>query len=89
MKILLDPASKGRPDYLKRSCEILLRTLPEDRPCGVAQHIGREGENARVMPLSQLKDDTLVDMFSTVFIGNSQTYVIGGKLVTPRGYRDV
>lgn len=87
--VLYNPASKGRPDYLKRACEILLRTLPEDRPCGVAQHIGRKGENVRVMPLSQLKDDTLVDMFSTVFIGNSQTYVIGGKLVTPRGYRDV
>ena len=87
--MLYNPASKGRPNHLKRACEILLRTLPEDRPCGVAQQIGREGENARVLPLSQLKEDTLVDMFSTVFIGNSQTYVIGGKLVTPRGYRDV
>lgn len=87
--VLYNPASKGRPDHLKRACEILLRTLPGERPCGVAQYIGREGETARVMPLSQLKDDTLVDMFSTVFIGNSQTCVIGGKLVTPRGYRDV
>ena len=87
--VLYNPASKGRPNHLKRACEILLRTLPEDRPCGVAQQIGREGENARVLPLSQLKEDTLVDMFSTVFIGNSQTTVIGGKLVTPRGYRDV
>ena len=34
-------------------------------------------------------DKNMYHMFSTVFIGNSQTYVIGGELVTPRGYRDV
>jgi precorrin-3B C17-methyltransferase len=27
-----------------------------------------------------------VDMFTTVFIGNSGTRIIGGRLVTPRGY---
>ena len=87
--VLYNPASHGRPDHLKRACEILLRRLPGERPCGVAQQIGREGENARVLTLEQLKDDIQVDMFSTVFIGNSMTTVIGGKLVTPRGYRDV
>jgi len=29
---------------------------------------------------------TPVNMFTTVFIGNSQTKIIDGKLVTPRGY---
>ncbi len=29
---------------------------------------------------------TQVNMFTTVFIGNSQTKIIDGKLVTPRGY---
>ena len=38
-----------------------------------------------MLPLGQLKD-AQVDMFTTVFVGNSQTKVIGGKLVTPRGY---
>ena len=27
------------------------------------------------------------DMFTTVYIGNSRTKVIGGKMVTPRGYQ--
>ncbi len=40
------------------------------------------------MTLDELKD-TQVDMFTTVFIGNSQTRNIKGKMVTPRGYRDV
>lgn len=86
--VLYNPASHGRPDYLRRACEILLRVLPEDRPCAVAQSIGREGENRRFFTLGQLKD-AQVDMFCTVFIGNGSTRMIGGNLVTPRGYRDV
>jgi len=86
--VLYNPASHGRPDYLHRACEILLGVLPEDRPCAVAQAIGREGENRRFFTLSQLKD-AQVDMFCTVFIGNGTTRMIGGNMVTPRGYRDV
>lgn len=84
--VLYNPKSKGRPDHLRRACSLLLETLPEDRPCGVARSIGREGENCEIMTLEQLRDYD-ADMFSTVFIGNAMTQVIGGKLVTPRGYR--
>lgn len=86
--VLYNPASHGRPDYLRRACEILLGVLSEDRPCAVAQAIGREGENRRFFTLGQLKD-AQVDMFCTVFIGNGATRMIGGNMVTPRGYRDV
>ncbi len=84
--VLYNPKSKGRPDHLRRACDLLLETLPANRPCGVARSIGREGERYEVMPLSALRDYD-ADMFSTVFIGNAMTRVIGGKLVTPRGYR--
>lgn len=86
--VLYNPASRGRPDYLQRACDILLRTLPEDRPCGAARNIGRAGEGRELMSLAQLRDFP-ADMFCTVFVGNSQTRIIGGQLVTPRGYRDV
>ena len=86
--VLYNPASHGRPDHLRRACDILLRRLPKERPCGIVQHIGREGENRRFTTLGELKDAD-VDMFCTVFIGNASTKVIGGNLVTPRGYRDV
>lgn len=86
--VLYNPASRGRPDYLQKACDILLRTLPGDRPCGVARNIGREGEGRELMPLARLRDFP-ADMFCTAFVGNSQTRVIGGQLVTPRGYRDV
>ena len=86
--VLYNPASMGRAGYLRRACGILLRHLPEERPCGVARNIGREGEADTILTLGQLGDFP-ADMFCTVFIGNSATKVIGGKLVTPRGYRDV
>lgn len=84
--VLYNPKSKGRPDHLRRACDLLLEVLPADRPCGVARSIGREGERYDILPLSALRDYD-ADMFSTVFIGNAMTRVIGGKLVTPRGYR--
>ncbi len=86
--VLYNPSSKGRPDYLKRACDILLEILPADRPCAIAQYIGREGQNRRMLTLGQLRD-TEADMFCTVFIGNKMTRMIAGNMVTPRGYRNV
>ena len=86
--VIYNPASHGRPDHLRRAVEILLETLPADRPCGIARMIGREGETGTVLTLGELRD-AAVDMFCTVFIGNAATRVVGGRLVTPRGYRDV
>lgn len=83
---LYNPASKGRPDYLRRACDILLEILPPDRICGTVENIGREGEEAKLYTLSRLRDAE-VNMFTTVFIGNSMTKEIGGRMVTPRGYR--
>ena len=82
---LYNPSSHKRKDYLRRACEILLESKSPDTPCGCVREIGRAGETATVLTLGELKD-AQVDMFTTVFIGNSQTKVLGGKLVTPRGY---
>ena len=86
--VLYNPASHGRPDHLRRACEILLRHLPEDRLCGIARNIGRDGESREILTLGNLKN-AAADMFCTVFIGNNHTKVTGGLLVTPRGYKDV
>ena len=85
---IYNPASHGRPEHLKKTCEILLRVLPETRLCGIVRNIGRDGESRRILTLGELKD-AQADMFCTVFIGNSSTKVINGQLITPRGYRNV
>ena len=83
---LYNPSSKKRHDYLQKACDIMLRHASEDTVCGIAANIGREGERGRTMTLRELRD-AQVDMFTTVFIGNSQTKVVDGHMVTPRGYR--
>ena len=66
----------------------MLQYKSPDTVCGTVTNIGRDGESMKVMTLSELRE-TPVDMFTTVFIGNSQTKNINGKMVTPRGYRNV
>lgn len=84
--VLYNPASRKRADYLKRACGILMQTLPSDRVCGYVRNIGRYGEEAKICTLGELADEP-VDMFVTVFIGNSQTYAKDGRMITPRGYK--
>ncbi len=83
---LYNPSSKKRHDYLQKACDLMMRHKSPETVCGIVANIGREGESMQVMTLKELRD-TQVDMFTTVFIGNSQTKEIGGKMVTPRGYR--
>ncbi len=85
--VMYNPVSKGRPDHLKKACDIMLENLPEDRICGIARNIGREGESIRIMTLGELKDAEC-DMFCTVFIGNAMTKIIADRMITPRGYRE-
>ncbi len=82
---IYNPASKKRVDHLKNACEILLKYRSEDTVCGYVRNIGRDGQEHKILTLGELKNETL-DMFTTVFIGNSQTIEIDGKMVTPRGY---
>lgn len=82
---LYNPSSRKRSDYLRRACDIVLNYRSPDTPCGYVKQIGREREESVVLTLAELRE-AQVDMFTTVFIGSSQTTVINGKLVTPRGY---
>ncbi len=85
---IYNPASQRRAGYLRRACEIVLRYASPDTVCGVVRNIGRPGEFSQIMTLGELAGYQ-ADMFTTVLIGNRQTKVIRGKMVTPRGYKDV
>jgi precorrin-3B C17-methyltransferase len=82
---IYNPSSRKRSDYLRRACDILLQSKSPETPCGYVRNIGRDGEEGYILTLKELRE-TQVDMFTTVFVGNSQTTVIDGRLVTPRGY---
>ena len=82
---LYNPGSKKRTGHLRAACDILLELLPPDRLCGITRNIGRKGQSVLLTTLSQLRESQ-AGMEETIFIGNSGTREIKGRLVTPRGY---
>lgn len=85
---LYNPRSKKRVDRLERAAVIMLRYKSPQTLCGWVRNIGRAGQESGTLSLSEL-DSLDADMFTTVFIGNSQTRLVGDRLVTPRGYKEV
>ena len=85
---LYNPSSRKRKDYLQKACQVMLKAKSPDTVCGLVKNIARSGEEMKVLTLRELAD-TPADMFVTVFIGNSDTKVIRGRMVTPRGYRAI
>lgn len=83
---LYNPKSKTRTEYLDEAKDILLKYRRPETPVGIVRNAGRDDEKSVVTTLGELDTD-IVDMFSIVIIGNSQTYVSNGRMITPRGYR--
>lgn len=83
--VIYNPGSRQRKNHLKLACDVLLEHLEPDRVCGITKNIGRIGESCELTTLKELSEKE-VDMFTTVFIGASNTKNIDGKMVTPRGY---
>ena len=86
--VIYNPRSKKRSDYLARAAEILMEHKPPETVCGVVRNVSRDGESHELMTLRALVSYE-ADMFTTVFVGNRSTKIINGKMITPRGYRDV
>ena len=85
---LYNPSSHKRYDYLRKACELMLRHKDGNTWCGIVKNIGREGQTSQMMTLEELKD-IQVDMFTTVFVGNSQPRKNRRKKVTPRRNKEV
>lgn len=84
---IYNPSSHKRADYLQKACDILMNNGVEpERACGYVENIGREGTKAHTCTIRELRD-CKVNMFTTVFIGNSQSEIVNGKLITKRGYQ--
>ena len=83
---IYNPASHTRRAHLSAACEILMKYRPSAQMCGWARNIGRAGQETKILTLEALSTQTL-DMFTTVIVGNSQTVLKDGRLVTRRGYR--
>lgn len=83
--VLYNPMSHMRPDTLKAACDIIGGHAGYDRAAGYVRNIGRDDESTAVTTVGELADMKL-DMFTTVFIGSSDTRVRNGKMITGRKY---
>ena len=80
-----NPKSHGRYWQLYRLQELFLKYRSADTPVGYVRQAGREEEEIKVTTLEKF-DPEDVDMFTVILIGNSQSYIADGKMITPRGY---
>lgn len=84
--ILYNPASSTRTEPIRRAREILLQYRDPLTPVAIVRNAEREGE---VVQLTTLQDmlTVKIDMLCTVIIGNSQSRIEHGQMITPRGYQ--
>lgn len=83
---IYNPKSRGRAEYLNQIRDIVLQFRKPETPVGIVRKAGRPGMNWTISTLEKLPSED-VDMQSTVIIGNSNTYVADGYMITPRGYK--
>ena len=82
---LYNPRSKGRPEHLSKAFEIMSQYKSKDTIVGIGKDIGRKEEEIILTTIGEL-DENLVDMTTIVLVGNKETYVKNGRMITPRGY---
>ena len=82
---IYNPKSHGRYWQLYRLQELFLMERSADTPVGYVRQAGRPEQEVKVTTLGAF-DPEDIDMFTVVLIGNSQSYIADGKIITPRGY---
>ena len=82
---IYNPKSHGRYWQLYRLQELFLQQRSADTPVGYVRQAGREEQEVKLTTLGAF-DPEDVDMFTVILIGNSQSYVSDGHIITPRGY---
>jgi precorrin-3B C17-methyltransferase len=85
--VIYNPKSKGRQEHIGRARDIIMGHRSPDTPVGIVRAATRETESVVITDLKHMLDHE-IDMQSTVIIGNSKTFRLGDRIVTPRGYGD-
>ena len=83
--VFYNPKSRGRDWQLEAARRILLEHRTPTTPVGVVTDAFRPRQAVAITSLEQLDVDR-VGMTSIVVVGNSQTELRCGRMVTPRGY---
>ena len=86
---IYNPWSRKRRENFQKCCEILLTHRAPETPIGIVHAAGREDEQVMIAELGELEElgeSEIIDMTTTIIVGNEETYVWDDRMVTPRGY---
>lgn len=83
---IYNPKSKKRITQIEEARDIMLKYKRKDTPVGIVKNAFRDGESKVITTLEHMLDFD-IDMFTTVIIGNNNSYIKDGKFITPRGYK--
>jgi cobalt-precorrin 5A hydrolase/precorrin-3B C17-methyltransferase len=83
--VFYNPRSKGRHWQLGASLAVLAAHRPPQTPAAIVRNASRAGQRVVLTTVAAF-DPEAVDMLSLVIVGASTTRVVGGRMVTPRGY---
>lgn len=84
--VLYNPKSSCRIEQIEIARNIFLNYRSKETPVGIVRNAGRNNQKKIITNLVDMLDQK-IDMLSTIIIGNSQTYIFEGKIITPRGYQ--
>ena len=85
--VLYNPRSRRRTWQLPEARRIFMERRAGKTPVGLVRNAYRPSQQITVTDLDGLESRCEdVDMFTTVVIGNSTTYLHRGLMITPRGY---
>jgi cobalt-precorrin 5A hydrolase/precorrin-3B C17-methyltransferase len=84
--LFYNPRSRARHWQLGAALALLAGHRPASTPVGVVRNASRPDESVVISTLAAF-DPGVADMYSLVVAGSSQTRLVGGRMVTPRGYR--
>ena len=86
---IYNPWSRKRRENFQTCCEILLEHRDPDTPIGIVHGASRDDEETMLTDLEtlpELGEEDIIDMTTTIIVGNEDTYVFEDRMVTPRGY---
>ncbi len=84
--VIYNPSSRKRTDKLVKAMEIVLE-IRGNVPIGVVKNATRSGEEVFITyPEDIIRDPSKIDMHTILFVSNSETTILNGRMITPRGY---
>ena len=83
---LYNPKSHGRTTQIVEAREIMGKYKSDETPVAIVRNAGREDESSIITTLGEMLNHE-IDMLTLVIIGNSNTFIKNGKMITPRGYK--